>query len=107
MAHHEIDIFNPKGNLKSAGFTVEERESFTKYLDGGWTDTFRKLYPKQAKYSYWNVRSGARAKNQGWRLDYFIIDNEGFQGVADSMINNDIQGSDHCPIELDLNLEKM
>jgi len=100
VAHHEIDISNPKGNLKSAGFTVEERAGFTKFLESGWTDSFRSLYPKLVKYSYFNARSDARKQNKGWRLDYFVMNNECMKAVKDSTINNDIFGSDHCPIEL-------
>lgn len=103
VAHHEIDISNPKGNLRSAGFTVEEREQFTKLLDTGFVDSFRKLYPKEVKYSYWSMRSNARASNKGWRLDYFVVNQECFdKGVKDSLINNTVYGSDHCPIELHL-----
>lgn len=108
VAHHEIDISNPKGNLRSAGFTIEERNEFTKLLDMGFVDTFRKLYPKEIKYSYWSMRSAARKENKGWRLDYFITNPELFEkGVKDSKINNEIMGSDHCPIELELNIKNI
>ena len=108
VAHHEIDISNPKGNLKSAGFTVEEREEFTNLLKTGWVDSFRELYPKEVKYSYWSMRSNARASNKGWRLDYFVVDSEGFKkGVKDSVINNTVFGSDHCPIELTWSLKDL
>jgi exodeoxyribonuclease-3 len=72
VAHHEIDIFGPKGKEKNAGFTPQERDSFTAFLNQGFIDTFRHKNPKFAKYSYWNLRSGARDRNQGWRLDYFV-----------------------------------
>lgn len=74
VAHNDIDIFGPKGKERRAGFTIEERTSFGNFLDKqGFVDTFRHLYPKMAKYSYWNLRSGARDKDQGWRLDYFVV----------------------------------
>lgn len=108
VAHHEIDISNPKGNLRSAGFTVEEREEFTKLLKTGFVDSFRELYPKEVKYSYWSMRSNARASNKGWRLDYFVVDEDCFKkAVQNSEINNTIYGSDHCPIELTLKLKEM
>jgi exodeoxyribonuclease III len=108
VAHHEIDISNPKGNLKSAGFTVEERDEFTNLLNTGFVDSFRELYPKEVKYSYWSMRSNARATNKGWRLDYFVVDSDGFKkGVQDSIINNDVHGSDHCPIELTWKLKSL
>lgn len=103
VCHEEIDIAKPKGNEKSAGFTKEEREGFSSFLTQGWTDSFRKKYPTKVQYSYWNLRSGARKINQGWRLDYFVIDDDLYNHVIDSSINNDIFGSDHCPIELTLN----
>lgn len=102
VCHKEIDIAKPKGNEKTAGFTIEERESFTKFLATGWVDTFRKFYPDLVKYSWWSMRTGGRAKNIGWRLDYFLVDDKSAALVKDSQINNDIFGSDHCPIELNL-----
>jgi exodeoxyribonuclease III len=109
VAHHEIDIANPAGNKRSAGFTVEERAEFTKLLDLGFVDTFRNLYPKVVKYSYFNMRGSARKDNKGWRLDYFVASKILIEGgsVEDSIINNDIFGSDHTPIELKLNLSKI
>jgi exodeoxyribonuclease III len=105
VCHQEIDIARPKGNEKTAGFTVEERDSFTKFLGTGWIDTYRKFYPKEVKYSWWSMRTGGRAKNIGWRLDYFLVDSNSVGFVKDSKINNDIFGSDHCPIELSLELK--
>ena len=105
VVHQEIDIARPKGNEKTAGFTKEERESFTKMLASGWVDTFRELYPKTVKYSWWSVRTGGRAKGIGWRLDYFLVDSKSTGLVKDSLINNEIFGSDHCPIELQLQLK--
>jgi len=93
-------LANPKGNLKSAGFTVEERNSFSKFLKTGWIDTFRNLYPKKVKYSYFSMRTKGREKNSGWRLDYYVVNKKFFPYVQDSDINNDIFGSDHTPVEL-------
>lgn len=109
VAHEEIDISNPKGNLRSAGFTVEERAEFTKLLATGFVDTFRRLHPKEVKYSYWSARSNARKENKGWRLDYFVVDDDLFKkgGVKESEIQNEIMGSDHCPIEITLELNKI
>ncbi|KRX08933.1 Endonuclease/exonuclease/phosphatase [Pseudocohnilembus persalinus] len=100
VAHHEIDLANPKTNLKSAGFTIEERESFSKLIDNGWIDSFRKMHPEKVKYSFFSMRSGGRPKNVGWRLDYFVVNEEFYDQIISSDINNDIYGSDHTPIEL-------
>ena len=106
MCHHEIDIAKPKGNEKTAGFTKEEREGFTQFLAGGWVDSFRSLHPKEVKYSYFSARTNARQSNTGWRLDYFVIDEKGLPAVTESLINNEVFGSDHTPIELQLDLTK-
>jgi len=104
VAHQEIDIYDPKGNRnKTAGFTDREREEFSNLLKEGFVDSFRELHPTEVKYSWWSMRTGARKVNKGWRLDYFVIDKEGIKSVVDSTINNDIEGSDHCPIELVFN----
>ena len=100
VAHEEIDIKNAKTNTRSAGFTIEERNKMTELLESGFTDTFRYLYPDTIKYSWWSYMGGARAKNVGWRLDYFIVNNEYINKVKDSLILNEIIGSDHCPIKL-------
>ena len=102
VCHQEIDIKNPKQNLRSAGFTIEEREKFTKLLDSGFIDTFRKLYPDKIQYTWWSYLFHARENNAGWRLDYFLIDKEHFSTVKDSKILDTVLGSDHCPIELDI-----
>ena len=104
VCHKDIDIARPKDNLKTAGFTIAERDNFTKLLESGWVDTYRQFYPTEVKYSWWSMRSGGRAKGIGWRLDYFVVPKEFQKFVKDSRINNDIMGSDHCPIELDLEL---
>ncbi|XP_016120912.1 DNA-(apurinic or apyrimidinic site) lyase-like [Sinocyclocheilus grahami] len=101
VAHQEIDLKNPKGNRKNAGFTPEEREGFTELLEAGFTDSFRALYPEQANaYTFWTYMMNARAKNVGWRLDYFLLSSALLPGLCDSKIRNTAMGSDHCPITL-------
>ena len=106
VAYAEIDLKNPKTNRKNAGFTDEERACFTKVLESGFIDTFRYFYPdKEGIYSWWSYRFKAREKNAGWRIDYFITSpslKEKLQGAA---IHTEIMGSDHCPIELDIDLK--
>jgi len=102
VAHEEIDIKNPKTNRRNAGFTDEEREKFTQLLNSGFTDTFRWKYPEQVTYSWWSYRFQARQRNTGWRIDYFVVSNRLQPRVADAKIHTDIFGSDHCPVELDL-----
>lgn len=105
VAHREIDLKNPKTNRKNAGFTDEERAKFTTLLDSGFTDTFRYFYPEQEGiYSWWSYRFKAREKNAGWRIDYFLASaslNDKLKGAA---IHTDIFGSDHCPVELTVEL---
>ncbi|WP_125568342.1 exodeoxyribonuclease III [Companilactobacillus insicii] len=104
VAHEEIDIKNDKTNHKNPGFSDEERNKFTELLDSGFIDTFRYLHPDEIKYSWWSYRFNARKNNAGWRIDYFVISNNGKDMIANADILNDVYGSDHCPIELDLNL---
>lgn len=104
VAHEEIDIKNPKGNRKNAGFTDEEREKMTELLNDGFTDTFRYKYPEQVTYSWWSYRFKAREKNAGWRIDYFLVSDRLQANIDDAKIHTDIMGSDHCPVELDLNI---
>ena len=104
VAHEEIDIKNPKTNHFSAGFSDEERGKFSELLDAGFTDTFRALYPDTVKYSWWSYMYGARAKNVGWRIDYFVVSNRIFDKVKDSFIFTDVMGSDHCPVGLEIDL---
>ena len=104
VAHKEIDIKNPKGNERNAGFTIEERNAFTNLLNNGYTDIYRYLYPNTVKYSWWSYRFNARLNNAGWRIDYFVISNRIIENVIDTDICNDIMGSDHCPILLDINI---
>ena len=104
VAHTEIDLKNPKTNRRNAGFTDEERGKFTELLEAGFIDTFRYFYPdKENIYSWWSYRFSARAKNAGWRIDYFCVSDSLKERLADAKILTDIYGSDHCPVELDLN----
>lgn len=102
VAHEEIDLKNPKTNRRNAGFTDEERAKFTALLSGGFTDTFRWLYPEKVTYSWWSYRFRAREKNAGWRIDYFVASNRLRDRIADATIHTDIMGSDHCPVGLEL-----
>ena len=105
VAHKEIDLKNPKTNRKNAGFTDEEREKMTALLDTGFIDTFRYFYPEQPDiYSWWSYRFRAREKNAGWRIDYFLASNELKDKLLDAKIHTDIFGSDHCPVELTIDL---
>ena len=102
VAHKEIDLKNPKTNRRNPGFTDEEREKFSQWLDSGFTDTFRFLYPEQVTYSWWSYRVRAREKNTGWRIDYFVVSSRINDQIADAKIHTEIMGSDHCPVELEL-----
>lgn len=103
VAHREIDLKNPKTNRRNAGFTDEEREKFSHLLDAGFVDTFRYFYPDlEGVYSWWSYRFSARAKNAGWRIDYFCVSQSLKDRLEDAKILTDVMGSDHCPIELDL-----
>jgi exodeoxyribonuclease III len=102
VAHEEIDIKNPKDNVHNAGFTPEERAKFSRLLSAGFVDSFRSLYPEKIQYSWWSYRFNARATNAGWRIDYFVVSKRLMNQVKDSSIHNEIEGSDHCPIELDI-----
>ena len=104
VAHNEIDLKNPDSNHFSAGFTDEERGEFTKLLSLGLIDTFRELHPEEKKYSYWSYRMNARKTNAGWRIDYFLVTKDLFKFVKKSEILNDVYGSDHCPVLLDIDL---
>ena len=104
VAHNEIDLKNPKSNAGNAGFSDEERGKFNELLAAGFSDSFRTLYPDTVTYSWWSYRFKAREKNAGWRIDYFIVSERLMSKVADSRILTDIMGSDHCPVELDIEL---
>lgn len=101
VAHKEIDLKNPKTNRNNAGFTDEERGKFTALIDAGFIDTFRYFYPNlEGVYSWWSYRFSARAKNAGWRIDYFLTSASLKDRLQDAMIYNEVMGSDHCPIGL-------
>ena len=105
VAHQEIDLKNPKTNRRNAGFTDEEREKFTILLQDGFIDTFRYFYPDQTDiYSWWSYRFRAREKNAGWRIDYFLASQRLAPQLKSAHIHTDIMGSDHCPVELQLDL---
>ena len=105
VAHNEIDLKNPKSNRGNAGFSDEERGKFTELLDAGFTDTWRSLNPDvEGAYSWWSYRFNARKNNAGWRIDYFLVSDAIASNVRDARIRNDIFGSDHCPVELEIEL---
>ena len=104
VAHERIDIKNPDTNTKNPGFTIEERTKMTELLNAGFIDTYRYLYPEKIEYSWWSYRFNSRANNTGWRIDYFIVSNSLKDKIVDAKIHTDILGSDHCPIELDINI---
>ena len=107
VAHEEIDLKNPKSNVGNPGFSDEERAKFTELLAAGFTDSFRLLYPdKTDAYSWWSYRAAARARNVGWRIDYFVISDRLREKVKDAFILPDIMGSDHCPVGLELALRE-
>ena len=106
VAHNEIDLKNPKSNRGNAGFSDEEREKFSQLLAAGFTDSFRHLYPDvEGAYSWWSYRFQARAKNAGWRIDYFVVSDYIKDKIIDSKIHPEIFGSDHCPVELVIDLD--
>ena len=103
VAHQEIDLKNPKSNRGSAGFSDEERSCFSQLLAAGFTDTFRYLYPDvTGVYSWWSYMFKARQNNAGWRIDYFVVSDELNNKISQASIHNDIMGSDHCPVSLEL-----
>lgn len=105
VAHEEIDIKNPSTNHHNAGFTDEERAKFSRLLDSGYVDSFRMLYPEaKDEYSWWSYRMKARERNVGWRIDYFVVSEKIKEKIKDAGIHQEIFGSDHCPIELDIDL---
>lgn len=105
VAHQEIDLKNPGPNRGNAGFSDEERGKFTELLEAGFTDTFRHTHPDLAgAYSWWSYRFNARANNAGWRIDYFLVSDELVPRVRAASIYNEVYGSDHCPVALDLDI---
>lgn len=104
VAHQEIDLKNPKTNRQNAGFTDQERKKMTFLLQNGFTDSFRLLHPDEVKYSWWSYRFKAREKNAGWRIDYFLVSDRLRDKVTAAEIHNEIMGSDHCPVSLQLDI---
>ena len=104
VAHNEIDLKNPKSNIGCAGFSYEERGKFTELLNTGFVDTYRFLHPDSVKYSWWSYRFHARENNAGWRIDYFVVSDRLKGKVVGAEILNDVFGSDHCPVELTVEL---
>lgn len=105
VAHKEIDLKNPSANRKNAGFSDEERSQFQNLLDAGYTDTFRHLYPDAAdRYSWWSYITKARERNAGWRIDYFVLSDRLADAIVEADIRDDIYGSDHCPVYLELDI---
>lgn len=102
--HRPIDLKNPKQNEKYSGFLPEERAWIDKYLEHNFVDIYREIYPERVQYSWWTYRLNARSRNIGWRLDYFLVSNELVKQVADAVIYDEILGSDHCPVGLDLKI---
>ena len=104
VAHERIDIKNPDANVRNAGFSIEERTKFTDLLNTGFIDTYRYMNPTSIKYSWWSYRFNARANNAGWRIDYFVVSNDLKDKIKNTEILNEIYGSDHCPITLEIDL---
>ena len=104
VAHEEIDIKNPKTNRRNAGFTDEERDKFSVLLKSGFVDTWRHQHPEEVKYSWWSYRFNSRANNAGWRIDYFLVSDNLEAKVTGTEIHNEVFGSDHCPVELEIEL---
>lgn len=104
VAHEEIDLKNPKTNHFSAGFTDQERGKFSELLASGFSDTFRSLYPEKIEYSWWSYMFQARAKNVGWRIDYFVVSNRILDKVKEAKIHTEIMGSDHCPVSIEIDI---
>ncbi len=104
VAHEEIDLKNPKTNRRNAGFTDEERNKMTELLNANFTDSYRYIYPEKIAYSWWSYMGNARAKDIGWRIDYFIVSSDIKENIKDAYIFKDIYGSDHCPVGLDIKI---
>ncbi|HHZ17872.1 MAG TPA: exodeoxyribonuclease III [Acholeplasmataceae bacterium] len=104
VAHNPIDLKNPESNQRHAGYTIEERTKFQKLLDSGFVDSFRHLYPDKVQYTWWSYMFNSRANNVGWRIDYFILSRRLLPALKDSIIRDEVQGSDHCPVVLDIDL---
>jgi len=102
VAATALDLKNPEANRHNPGFTDQEREKFQQLLDAGFVDTYRHLYPDKREYSWWSYRANARARNAGWRIDYFLMSEFAKDRIKESKIHTDIFGSDHCPIMLEI-----
>lgn len=105
VAHNPIDLKNPKSNTHNAGFTIEERTAFNNLLSTGLVDTFRYLYPETVKYSWWSYMFNARKNNAGWRIDYYLVSECIKDRIVNAEIHNEIMGSDHCPVSLEINFD--
>jgi exodeoxyribonuclease-3 len=105
VAHNEIDLKNPDTNHNNAGFSDQERNAFTELLSEGFKDAYRELYPDKIEYSWWSYRMKARERNVGWRIDYFVVSDRLMDKVKDVVIRNDVFGSDHCPVILDITID--
>lgn len=104
VAATELDLKNPKANRNSAGFSDQERGKFAELLSAGFVDTFRYLHPDEVKYSWWSYIGNARARNAGWRIDYFLMSEWAKSSIRAAEIHNDIFGSDHCPVSLEIDI---
>lgn len=104
VAHEEIDLKNPKTNRRNAGFTDEERGKMTELLNANFIDSFRYVYPERISYTWWSYMGQARAKDVGWRIDYFIVSEDAKSNIEDAYIYKDIMGSDHCPVGLEIKI---
>lgn len=105
VAHQEIDLKNPKANRKNAGFTDQERQKLTDLLNAGFIDSYRYFYPdKEGAYTWWSYRFNARKNNAGWRIDYFLVSKQLENKLLNAKIHSEVFGSDHCPVELEINL---
>jgi exodeoxyribonuclease-3 len=102
VAHTEIDLANPKANVKKHGFTIEERNGFTAFIDAGFVDTFREFQKEGKHYSWWSPMGGARKRNVGWRIDYFLITKALRPRLKKAFIRPEIMGSDHCPVGIEI-----
>lgn len=104
VAHKPIDLKNPKANEGNAGYSIQERTEFQKLIDNGFSDVFRVLFPDEIKYTWWSYRFNARKNNAGWRIDYFIVSNRLVNNVKSYEIHDQIEGSDHCPVIIEIEL---
>ena len=104
-AHNEIDLANPKENSKTSGFLPEERVWIDKFLENNFVDAFRQKYPEKVQYTWWTYRFNARTRGIGWRLDYFLVSNHFMMNINDVIIHDTIEGSDHCPVTIDINFQ--